>query len=93
MAAWVQQIPAMADQMPASPPLAAEHALVQRYGELMDSAALTEFFKFPHERALGRAASKDGFPVPVFRLAGRNGWFARTRDVAAWLTQLAPPSP
>ncbi|QDI03426.1 hypothetical protein E4A48_06725 [Xanthomonas cerealis pv. cerealis] len=83
----------MADQMPSSPPVAAELALVGRYGELMDSAALVEFFKFPNERALGRAAVKDGFPVPVFRLARRNGWFARTRDVAAWLIQLTPPSP
>jgi len=83
----------MVDQKPFLPPIAAELALVERYGELMDSTALAEFFKFPHERALARASSKAGFPVPVFRLTGRNGWFARTRDVAAWLSQLTPPPP
>ncbi|WP_223574672.1 pyocin activator PrtN family protein [Xanthomonas citri] len=82
----------MADQMHPPPAVAAELALLGRYGELMDSSALVEFFKFPNERALRRAAAKDVFPVPVFRLGGRNGWFARTRDVAAWLIQVTPPS-
>lgn len=83
----------MAEYLPALPSMPAEHALVERYGELMDSAALAEFFKFPNERALRRAAAKEVFPVPVFRMAGRNGWFARTRDVAAWLARLTPLPP
>ncbi len=93
MATRVHQVHAMVDQIPTASPVSAEHALLGRYGELMDSTALTEFFKFPQERALRRAASKTGFPVPVFRLAGRKDWFARTRDVAAWLARLTPLPP
>lgn len=51
----------------------------------MDAQALTEFFKFPSQRAFGRCARRGDAPVSVFRIAGRSGWFARTRDVAQWL--------
>lgn len=67
------------------------------YGELMDAQALTEFFKFPSPRAFGRCASRADLPIPVFRIVGRSGWFARTRDVAQWLanatgTSALPPT-
>jgi len=55
----------------------------------MDSRALSELFKFGSERSFRRAASSGSLPVSVFRVSGRRGWFARTRDVAAWLARCA----
>lgn len=57
--------------------------LLARHGELMDAQALMELFKFGSTRSFRRNALK--LPVSIFRVAGRRGWFARTRDVAQWL--------
>lgn len=66
--------------------LALEEArLVACHGDLMDSRALTALFKFGSPRSFRRSAAKGLLPVNVFRVTGRRGWFARTRDVAAWL--------
>lgn len=62
--------------------------LLQIHGEIMDSDALAELFKFGSERSFRRAAAGGHLPVSVFRISGRRGWFARTRDVAAWLDRL-----
>jgi hypothetical protein len=36
-----------------------------------------------------RAAARGGrVPVPLFKIPGRQGWFARTADVAAWLRSI-----
>lgn len=59
--------------------------LLARYGDLMDSRALTAFFKFASDRSFRRSATKGALPVSVFRVPGRRGWFARTQDVASWL--------
>lgn len=76
-----------------SPPDATTHEqLLSVYGELMDAQALTAFFKFPSPRAFGRCASRAELPIPVFRIVGRSGWFARTRDVAQWLESVAGTS-
>src|SRR3546814_1220820 len=60
--------------------------LLARHGELMDSQALIAFFKFGSDRSFRRSAAKAALPVAVFRVPGRSGWFARTQDVALWLT-------
>lgn len=69
--------------------------LLALHGDLMDSRALTALFKFGSDRSFRRSASKGLLPVRVFRVAGRRGWFARTRDVAQWLAtaERAPVTP
>lgn len=67
------------------PPFPYESDLLARHGELMDGAALMALLHMNHERTLRRAIAANALPVSVFRLAGRKGWYARTRDVAAWL--------
>lgn len=66
--------------------------LLERYGELMDGAALAALFRFPSDRAFRRAVAKGVLPVAVFRMPGRPGVFARTRDVAHWLATAAGSS-
>lgn len=79
-----------------SPPqhqLALEEArLVACHGDLMDGHALTALFKFSSPRSFRRSAAKGSLPVSVFRLPGRRGWFARTRDVAVWLAAVGASS-
>lgn len=73
--------------------IAAEGArLFARHGELMDSRALVALFKFRSDRSFRRSAAQGRLPVSVFRVAGRRGWFARTRDVAEWLAMAGNPS-
>jgi hypothetical protein len=67
--------------------------LLERYGEIMDGPALIALFRFPSDRAFRRAAAKGVLPIPTFRIPGRPGTFARTRDVAEWLMAVAPVSP
>lgn len=66
--------------------------LLERYGEIMDGAALGALFRFPSDRAFRRAAAKGALPVPTFRIQGRPGTYARTRDVAEWLMAVTPVS-
>jgi hypothetical protein len=68
--------------------------LLARHGVLMDGRALAALFKFGSSRSFRRAAQNGALPVSVFRIAGRRGWFARSRDVAAWLASAgALPTP
>lgn len=64
---------------------ALQQELIERYGEIMDAAALVALFRFPSDRAFRRAVTKGVLPVTVFRIPGRPGLHARTRDVAGWL--------
>lgn len=54
----------------------------------MDSQALIALFKFGSDRSFRRSACKGRLPVSVFRIPGRQGWFARTEDVAVWLAAI-----
>jgi len=65
-----------------------ESTLLEKHGELMDGAALRILLHMKHERTFRRAIAASALPVGVFRLAGRKGWYARTRDVAAWLASV-----
>lgn len=65
-----------------------ESTLLEKHGELMDGAALRGLLHMSHERTFRRAIAASALPVGVFRLAGRKGWYARTRDVAAWLASV-----
>lgn len=60
--------------------------LIEKHGELMDSASLEALLRFGSNRSFRRAAAAGALPVRVFRIEGRSGWFARTEDVAVWLS-------
>ncbi|HZR02488.1 MAG TPA: hypothetical protein VFA81_04860 [Burkholderiales bacterium] len=62
--------------------------LLARHGELMTGEPLRRALGFASERSFLRAAKGKNLPVRVFELAGRRGRFARTRDVAQWLSTL-----
>lgn len=62
-----------------------ERALLGQHGELMNAEALTRLLQIGSARTFRRAALSGRLPVSVFRIPGRRGWFARTRDIAAWL--------
>lgn len=82
----------MAEITPALKPPESEGllaSLLERYGELMDAAALAALLKFPSDRAFRRAVAKGAFPVTVFRIPGRPGIHARTRDIATWLATVS----
>lgn len=88
--------PKMADKILSEPRTAQDEltqSLLERYGELMNSSALVALFKFPNGRAFRRAIAKGGFPVPVFRIPGRPGLHARTRDAAHWLATAGSAQP
>lgn len=65
-----------------------ESMLLEKHGELMDGPALRGLLHIKHERTFRRAVAAGALPVGVFRLEGRKGWYARTRDVAAWLASV-----
>ena len=66
--------------------------LLERYGELMPGQAIRALLHFGSEQSFRRAAAKQTLPVTVFKVPGRPGWFARTRDVWQWLESVAVPS-
>lgn len=63
--------------------------LLAQHGELMNGRAIQALLKYPSDRAFRRAVAAGTVPVPVFRMEGRRGWFARTDQVSAWLDKLA----
>ncbi len=43
---------------------------------------------FSSAEAFRTAVHSGRLPVPVFKIPGRQGWFARSTDVASWLRTL-----
>lgn len=66
-----------------------EHHLLQRYGPLMSGGDLTQVLGFKNTAALRQARRRGRIAVRTFRIAGRQGLFALTVDVAAWLSEVA----
>lgn len=62
--------------------------LLDAHGELMSGRALWMALGFKGERSFQRSSQRGVLPVPAFELQGRRGRFARTRDVAAWLSSV-----
>lgn len=62
--------------------------LLAEHGELMSGQAIQSLLKYPSDRAFRRAVAAGSVPVPVFRLLGRMGWFAKTQHVGEWLEEL-----
>ncbi len=69
-----------------------ESRLVDEYGELMGALALMKLLHVTNERTFRRIAAAGTLPVSVFHVPGRQGWFARTRDVATWLDSVGNAS-
>ncbi|MGH8507046.1 MAG: hypothetical protein ACRETM_13970 [Stenotrophobium sp.] len=59
--------------------------LLQAHGELVTGRPLLLLLGFKSQRSFYRAIQADCLPVKVSQIAGRRGYFARTRDVASWL--------
>lgn len=68
-------------------------ALLERHGEMMTGPELVAALRFGSARSFRRAAASGRIPVPVTRVPGRQGWFARTRDVADWFDRLGRDEP
>lgn len=68
-------------------------ALLARHGELMTGPELVSALRFGSARSFRRAAAGGHLPIPVTRVQGRQGWFARTRDVAEWFDRLGRDEP
>jgi hypothetical protein len=71
---------------------ALEESLLAKNGELMTGEPLRWSLGYRSERTFARAVKGGTVPVPLISLPGRRGWFARTRDVAAWLQSLTAGS-
>lgn len=52
---------------------------------LMCRESLRKALGFSSAEAFRTAVHSGRLPVPVFKIPGRQGWFARSTDVAAWL--------
>jgi hypothetical protein len=63
--------------------------LIRHYGAVLPPAEIARLMGFKSTDALGQARRCGRVPVHMFRIPGRRGWHADTREVAAWLTQLS----
>lgn len=72
---------------PTSPEVLCD-ALLATHGELLGGAALARALGFKTQRAFQKARLAGRLPIDTFAITGRRGHFARTRDVAAWLSSL-----
>lgn len=62
--------------------------LLGQYGEWMSGAALWRTLGFQTARSFQRSAQRGALPVATFKIEGRRGAAAQTRDVARWLDSL-----
>lgn len=64
--------------------------LLAANGEFLQGKALWNSLGYRSRRSLYRAIAGQTRPppVPVFKIEGRRGWAARTRDVADWLANV-----
>lgn len=64
-------------------------SLVDLYGPLIGGPLLQRALGYTKGGTFRAAMAAKRIPVPCFRLEGRRGWFARTRDVEEWLSGLS----
>lgn len=55
---------------------------------ILTSTEAARAMGFASTEALSRARLAGRLPIAMFRVPGRRGWFAATRDVKAWLESL-----
>jgi len=61
--------------------------LVDAHGLILSAGTAARVLGFSSTDALRLARSRGRLQIPMFRVDGRRGWFASTRDVAQWLDQ------
>lgn len=64
--------------------------LLAAHGELITGDDLRRVLGYGSERSFSRAIKEGSVPIPLVRIPGRRGRFARTHDVAKWLAGLGP---
>lgn len=65
-----------------------EHTDIESYlprAPIVGATDTARLLGFRTTEALMRARIAGRLPIPMFRLAGRRGWFAATEDIKAWL--------
>jgi hypothetical protein len=64
---------------------ALETDLVERHGLLIGGEELRKLLCYPTVEAFRQAVRRGRTPVPVFPIPHRRGYFAITKEIAAWL--------
>jgi len=59
--------------------------LAKTYGSLIQATDLAKVLGFSSAASLTEAHSAGRLPIPLFKMAGRRGWFAYAGDVGAFL--------
>lgn len=65
-----------------------ECSLTERYGEILNTAALARELGYPSTAAFRMAVLRGKIDLQVFEIPNRKGRFALARDVAVWIAQL-----
>ena len=63
--------------------------LTQQYGPLVGGGDLAQVLGFQTTAALRQARRRGKISLRTFRIDGRQGLFALTADVSAWLAEIA----
>lgn len=64
-----------------------EKELTDRHGPMLPSRVLWKVLGYSSSAAWRQSISRRTVPVPIFPLEGRSGYFALSRDVAAWMAE------
>lgn len=62
-----------------------ERVLIDRYGPLLPSRVLWKVLGYSSAAAWRQSVCRETVPVPIFKIEGRSGYFALSRDVARWM--------
>lgn len=62
--------------------------LMQEYGPLLPASAAMKLLGYSSTNALRQARLRRRLPIPMFKIAGRRGWFASTSEVASWIDEV-----
>lgn len=73
--------------------MSSENAEDESAEALVTGNELRSLLGFKTDEALRAAVRRGRVAVPVFRIDGRRGLFARMRDVVAWQATLQPIKP
>lgn len=65
--------------------------LRQEYGQLLSTEDLAQVLNYRTVQAVRRAILRGRFPIPVQKIDGRRGHFARVEDVSTYLQGLKIP--
>lgn len=69
-----------------------ETKLYEDNGPMMFGNALTKALGYRSGDAFRKAANRGTVPIHIFKIETRRGWFAMTKDVAAWLAEQRYPA-